>query len=69
LKVISVSVNGQMREFDAPISVAMLVEKMQLAGRRIALEQNGEIVPRGRFEQQMLAHGDKLEIVVAVGGG
>jgi sulfur carrier protein len=42
---------------------------MGLGGKRIALERNGEIVPRSQFDQQMLANGDRLEIVVAVGGG
>ena len=68
-KVISVSINGAVRNFEQAISVAALIHDMGLAGKRIALERNGEIVPRSRFEQQMLADGDKLEIVVAVGGG
>ena len=67
--MISVSINGEVRHFDIPISVAALLEKMQLSGKRIALERNGEIVPRGQFTQQMLSDGDRLEIVVAVGGG
>jgi sulfur carrier protein len=46
-----------------------LVEKLDLAGKRIAVERNGEIVPRGQFESVRLADGDALEIVVAVGGG
>jgi sulfur carrier protein len=69
LEVISVSVNGTPRQFEHAISVAALIQDMQLSGKRIALERNGEIVPRSRFEQQMLADGDRLEIVVAVGGG
>ena len=67
--MISVSINGVVRHFGAPISVTALLQQMQLGGKRIALEQNGEIVPRSQFPQQMLADGDKLEIVVAVGGG
>jgi len=67
--VISVSINGEARHFDSPISIAALIEQMQLSGKRIALERNGEIVPRGQFNQHLLADGDKLEIVVAVGGG
>jgi sulfur carrier protein len=67
--VISLSINGTMKQFDAPISVTALVEHMQLGNKRVALERNGEIVPRGQFNTQMLADGDKLEIVVAVGGG
>ena len=67
--MISVSINGTAHQFDAPISIAALLETMQLGNKRIALERNGEIVPRGQFNQQMLADGDKLEVVVAVGGG
>jgi sulfur carrier protein len=69
LKVISVSINGEIRQFDHPVSVATLLEQMQLTGKRIALERNGEILPRGQFNQQLLADGDRFEIVVAVGGG
>ena len=42
---------------------------MGLTGKRIALEQNGDIVPRSTFASKYLSDGDKLEIVVAVGGG
>jgi sulfur carrier protein len=69
LKVISVFINDVARELEQTISVAALIQEMGLAGKRIALERNGEIVPRSQFAQQMLADGDKLEIVVAVGGG
>jgi sulfur carrier protein len=67
--VISVSINGAARDFPQAVSVAELIQDMGLGNKRIALERNGEIVPRSRFAQQMLADGDKLEIVVAVGGG
>jgi len=67
--VISVSINGVARRFDIPINVIMLLEQMQLGGKRIAVECNGEIIPRGQFDQHLLNEGDKLEIVVAVGGG
>ena len=67
--MISVSINGAARDFPQAISVAELIQDMGLGGKRIALERNGEIVPRSQFEQHMLADGDKLEIVVAVGGG
>jgi sulfur carrier protein len=67
--VIAISINGTVQKFDAPVSVAALIEHMQIGNKRIAIERNGEIVPRGQFNQQMLADGDKLEIVVAVGGG
>jgi sulfur carrier protein len=69
LKVITVSINGVARQLLNSTSVAALIEEMGLAGKRIALERNGEIVPRSLFAAQQLADGDKLEVVVAVGGG
>ena len=67
--MIAISINGTVHRFDYPINVTALIEHMQLVNKRIALERNGEIVPRGQFNTQMLDDGDKLEIVVAVGGG
>ena len=68
-EVIALTINGQSRSFPGPLNVARLVEELELKGKRIALERNGEIVPRGQFDQVALADGDALEIVVAVGGG
>jgi sulfur carrier protein len=67
--VISITINGAQRRFEAPLNCADLIARLDLAGRRIALERNGEIVPRSRFPEQVLVDGDRLEIVVAVGGG
>jgi sulfur carrier protein len=67
--VIALTINGERRSFDDSLTVAQLIEQLRLAGKRIALERNGEIVPRGRFAEQTLLDGDRLEIVVAVGGG
>ncbi len=62
-------VNGEPREFDAPISVASLVEKLGLDARKIAIERNLEIVPRSAYGLTALGEGDRLEIVNFVGGG
>ncbi len=67
--MISVRINGEAREFPQPVNVETLIAELGLTGKRVALERNGEIVPRGRFAEQMLADGDSLEVVVAVGGG
>lgn len=69
LRPMEISLNGELRQFPAPLSVAALVEALGHAGKRIAVERNGEIVPRGRHAEVLLAEGDTLEIVVAVGGG
>jgi sulfur carrier protein len=67
--MVSITVNGERRSFERPLNCTELLARLELAGRRVALERNGEIVPRSRFPEQMLADGDRLEIVVAVGGG
>jgi sulfur carrier protein len=67
--MIEITVNGEKRTLPRPASVADLVETLGLTGKRIAVERNGEIVPRSRHEREALAAGDRLEIVVAVGGG
>ena len=67
--MISVLINGTPREFEQAISVAALIQDMQLSGKRVALERNGEIVPRSRFHEARLADGDCIEVVMAVGGG
>ena len=67
--MISVTINGEPKHFDAPLNCAELLARLDLAGKRVALERNGEIVPSGRLAEQRLAEGDRLEVVVAVGGG
>ena len=62
-------INGEPRQFPAPLTVAALIDALGYRGKRIAVERNGEIVPRGRHADAALAAGDRLEIVVAVGGG
>jgi sulfur carrier protein len=67
--VIQVTVNGASQRFEQPLPVSALIEKMALAGKKVAVERNGEIVPRSLHPQIVIEDGDRLEIVVAVGGG
>jgi sulfur carrier protein len=67
--VIELLINGEPRAFPAPLTLAQLIGTLDLAGKRIAIEKNGEIVPRSQHASTPLANGDRLEIVVAVGGG
>ncbi len=67
--MIALTVNGEPRQFDPPLRVAELVDRLGLTGKRVAVELNGEIVPKSRHGDTPLANGDRLEIVVAVGGG
>ena len=63
-------INGKDKHFDTDaLSVSALIAAMDLVGKRIAIERNGEIVPRSQFENVSLSDGDRLEIVGAVGGG
>ncbi|HQY29072.1 MAG TPA: sulfur carrier protein ThiS [Burkholderiaceae bacterium] len=65
----TIVVNGESRPLPSPGTVAGLLAELGLAGRRIAVERNGEIVPRSRHDSEPLEPGDRVEIVVAVGGG
>jgi sulfur carrier protein len=68
--MLTLTVNGQSRTLPLPgATLADLIRDMRLEGKRIAVERNGEIVPRSRYAATPLANGDKLEIVGAVGGG
>ena len=70
IQLIQITINGNPRTFDAGITtVAALVEKLGLVGKRLAIERNGEIVTKSTFAEVALQNGDKLEIVGAVGGG
>jgi sulfur carrier protein len=51
------------------MTVADLINELKIVGKRIAVECNGEIVPKSQYEQSVLKDGDKLEVVGAVGGG
>ena len=62
-------VNGEEFEIDSGSSVAKLVEERGLDRSRVAVELNGEIVPRGTFDDTLLHDGYKVEIVHFVGGG
>ena len=66
---IRVTLNGAPREFPAPLTFSQLLDGLELAGRRVAVERNGEIVPRSHHGEARVADGDRIEVVVAVGGG
>ena len=67
--VATIVVNGAVRPLAYGASVADLVRELSLEGKRIAVERNGEIVPRSRYAETRLSAGDRLEVVGAVGGG
>jgi len=66
------TINGETKRFDSAhdgLDVSRLIEALELTGKKFAIERNGEIVPRSRYADTPLSSGDRLEIVVAVGGG
>jgi sulfur carrier protein len=67
--MIRVTVNGAAHRFDKPVDVSALLSSLDLVGKKVAVERNGEIVPKSAHGATLLADGDRLEIVVAVGGG
>jgi sulfur carrier protein len=65
----NVTVNGEAREVPDPITVRGLIELLALSGGPVAVERNGEVVPRAEHATTALAAGDVVEIVHFVGGG
>jgi sulfur carrier protein len=64
-----ITLNGEPRTVPDGMTAAGLVEMLGLAGRRYAIEINGELLPRNAHAGHLLASGDRIEIVQAVGGG
>ena len=67
--MLELKINGETRRFPDPLTVAGLIDQLGYTGKRIAVEKNGEIVPKSQHAANVLVTGDQLEIVVAVGGG
>jgi thiamine biosynthesis protein ThiS len=64
-----ITVNGEEKRFDGPLTVEGLLTALELPAHKIAVERNLEIVPKSLFGQTALADGDRIEIVQFVGGG
>ena len=68
--MLSLVVNGSAHTCrTATATVADLVRELALEGKRVAVERNGEIVPRSQHTVTALSPGDRIEVVAAVGGG
>ncbi len=68
-EIMDIVVNGAAQEVAPATSLQQLIDFLKLGDGKIAIEVNGEIVPRSLFHQTILQQGDKLEIVQAIGGG
>jgi len=69
VNIMQIELNGQTHSLADTATVAALVESLGYAGKRVAVERNGDIVPKSQHENTRLIDGDRVEIVVAVGGG
>ncbi|MBX3640509.1 MAG: sulfur carrier protein ThiS [Nitrosomonas sp.] len=67
--MIQLTINGEVRQLHQSMNIEQFIDQNNLQGKRIAIERNGEIVPRSQYAEQYLVDGDQLEVVVAVGGG
>ncbi|SHH07924.1 sulfur carrier protein ThiS [Pollutimonas bauzanensis] len=65
----NITLNGTPRHLEQVNTIAELIAFLGYQGKRIAVEANGDIVPKSRHGDTALADGDEIEIVVAVGGG
>jgi thiamine biosynthesis protein ThiS len=65
----TLQLNGEEREVPDGLSLAGLVEWLELPADRVAIERNLEVVKRTRWNETQLENGDRLEIVRMVGGG
>ena len=68
-RFVTLTINGEDREFSSPSTVASLLAELGLKSDRVAVELNRDLLPRDRWNDTPLNDGDKLEIVHFVGGG
>ena len=67
--MLEVTVNGEPKALPEITSVSQLIKDMDLLGKRIAVEINGEIIPASQHPTHLLSEHDNIEIVGAIGGG
>jgi sulfur carrier protein len=65
----NIQLNGKSRQISPTSTLSTLLMQEGLAERRVAVEVNGEIIPRGQHGSHALRDGDQVEIVHALGGG
>jgi len=66
---IEITLNGARRMVADGMSVAALLDELQMAPKHVAVEVNLQLVPRATLADRRLARGDRLEVVTLVGGG
>lgn len=66
---LKITVNGSTMELSSGITIAGLLDQLQVSGKMVAVEQNLEIVPKSEYSKREIAANDTIEIVHFVGGG
>ena len=61
--------NGDTHEVAGPLTVSELLARLEIDGRRVAVEHNLVVLKRDAFDVTMVREGDEIEIVNFVGGG
>ncbi len=64
-----ITINGKAHTIEQPLSLLELIDYLDIAEQRFAIEINRELIPRSTFEHYTLKPGDQIEIVGAIGGG
>ncbi len=65
----NIVLNGAQRGLEEPLTLLGLIDRLELTGKRLAVEVNEEVVPRSLHAEYRLHDGDRVEIVRAIGGG
>jgi len=69
MRKMEVRINGEPREMDEGLTVASLLVGLGVPLAVAIVERNGEVVPKSRFENEVVGAGDRIEIVRLMGGG
>ena len=64
-----VKINGEKRSFDTPLTVSGLLDSLGINPQSVVVERNLQIVIRGKMDQELIEHGDSVEIIKLVSGG
>ena len=69
LNVAKIQLNGAPYEIDRGINLNELLNKLKIQKKKVAIEVNGEIIERNKYQNLILSKNDKVEIVHFIGGG
>ena len=65
----TIRVNGDLVELSGPLTLSALLDTLEIDPRRVAVEHNGSVIRRERYDASLVGDGDEIEIVNFVGGG